>query len=184
MARLVLAGDGPQRLQLEHLAADLGIADTVEFAGVVGDLRALFASAHSFVLASRYEGMSNALLEAMAAGMPCVATRVSGSEDVIIGGQSGLLVPPEDSGALACALMAILMDHELARSLGHEARARVVRVFDQHRVLDEYTQLYSSLVRHGNTRSRWAQGRSRVAPRARSATPRSAASADRVSRSD
>jgi glycosyltransferase involved in cell wall biosynthesis len=145
-ARLILAGVGPPRSQLERLANDLGIADTVEFAGLVGDTRALFATAHGVVLPSRYEGMSNALLEAMAAGMPCVATRVSGSEDVIVDGTSGLLVPPEDPVALASALVAILTDHERASSLGREARARVVRAFDQRLVVDEFIRLYSSLL--------------------------------------
>ena len=150
-ARLVLAGDGAQRTQLELLAAELGIADTIEFAGLVGDPRSLFATAHGFVLPSRYEGMSNALLEAMAAGMPCVATRVSGSEDLIIEDESGLLVPPEDPAALASALVTILTDHQRASSLGREARARVARWFDQRRVLDASIQLYSSLVRYEDT---------------------------------
>jgi glycosyltransferase involved in cell wall biosynthesis len=168
-ARRVLAGDGPQRPQLELLAAELGIADAVEFAGLVGDLQALFAAAHGFVLPSRYEGMPNALLEAMAAGMPCVATRVSGSEDIIIENESGLLVSPEDPAALAGALVTILTDHERASSLGREARARVVRCFDQRRVLDESIRLYSSLVRSGDsgppraTRSRRGARGSRAA---------------------
>jgi glycosyltransferase involved in cell wall biosynthesis len=166
-ARLVLAGDGPQRPQLELLAAELGIADTIEFAGLVGDLRALFAAAHVFVLPSRYEGMPNALLEAMAAGMPCVATRVSGSEDIIIDNESGLLVPPEDPAALASALLAILTDHQRARSLGREARARVVRQFEQRQVLDETIALYTSLVKNGDGRPHQATRRPAVvnAPR-------------------
>jgi glycosyltransferase involved in cell wall biosynthesis len=155
-ARLILAGDGPQRLQLELLAADLGIADAIEFAGVVGDLRELFAAADGFVLPSRYEGMPNALLEAMAAGMPCVATRVSGSEDIIIENESGLLVPPGDPRALASALVTILTERQRASVLGRGARARVVRCFDQRRLLDESIQLYSSLVNDSETRPRRA----------------------------
>jgi glycosyltransferase involved in cell wall biosynthesis len=169
-ARLILAGVGPQRLQLELLAAELGIADAIEFAGLVGDLRALFAAADGFVLPSRYEGMSNALLEAMAAGMPCVATRVSGSEDIIVDNESGLLVPPEDAEALASALVAILTEQERASSLGREARARVVRWFDQRRVLDESIQLYSSLVSNSDTRSRRATRRVGDALRSPNAT--------------
>jgi glycosyltransferase involved in cell wall biosynthesis len=169
-AQLILAGDGPQRLQLELLAAELGIADAIEFAGVVGDLRALFAIADAFVLPSRYEGMSNALLEAMAAGMPCVATRVSGSEDIIVENESGLLVPPEDAEALASALVAILTERERANSLGREARARVVRWFDQRRVLDESIQLYSSLVSTCETSPRRATRRLGDAVRSPSAT--------------
>lgn len=151
-ARLILAGDGPQRPQLECLAANLGIAGTVSFAGLIGDMGKLLADAHVFVLPSRYEGMSNALLEAMAAGLPCVATRVSGSEDAIVDGQSGLLVPPEDPGALASALVAILTDQMLAHALGREARMRVVNAFAQERMLGELSHLYASLVRDGGTR--------------------------------
>jgi glycosyltransferase involved in cell wall biosynthesis len=155
-AQLILAGDGPQRLELELLAAELGIADAIEFAGLVRDLRGLFAAADGFVLPSRYEGMSNALLEAMAAGMPCVATRVSGSEDIIIENESGLLVPPEEPEALASALVTILTEHQRASSLGREARARVVRCFDQRRLLDESIQLYTSLVSQSAARPRRA----------------------------
>jgi glycosyltransferase involved in cell wall biosynthesis len=150
-ARLILAGEGPQRPEFEHLTANLGMADTVAFAGLVSDMRGLLASAHAFALPSRSEGMSNALLEAMAAGLPCVATRVSGSEDAIVEGQSGLLVPPEDPEALARALIAILTDHERARALGREARARILQRFDQRRVLDELIQLYASLAKNSAT---------------------------------
>ena len=151
-ARLILAGDGPQGPQLEHLAANLGISGSVTFAGLVSDMRRLLVDAHVFVLPSRYEGMSNALLEAMAAGLPCVATRVSGSEDAIVDGQSGLLVPPENPEALASALVAVLTNQELAHALGREAHARVVQAFAQERVLDELSHLYSSLARNGGTR--------------------------------
>jgi glycosyltransferase involved in cell wall biosynthesis len=168
-ARLILAGDGPQRLQLEHLAAELGIPDAIEFAGLIGDLRPLFAAADGFVLPSRYEGMPNALLEAMAAGMPCVATRVSGSEDIIIENESGLLVPPEDPQALASALVTILTQPQRASSLGREARARVVRSFDQRRLLDESLRFYSSLVSASDSSQRSATGRLRDAMRSQSA---------------
>jgi glycosyltransferase involved in cell wall biosynthesis len=168
-ARLILAGDGHHRLQLERQATDLGISHSVVFAGLVGDVQALLATAHGFVLPSRYEGMPNALLEAMAAGLPCVATRVSGSEDLVVDGQSGLLVPPEDPEALARALVTILTNHQHARSLGYAARVRVLGAFDQRRVMDELSQLYASLVSKGDTRRRRAHGRSTASRRLRSA---------------
>jgi glycosyltransferase involved in cell wall biosynthesis len=160
-ARLILAGDGEQRVQLELLATDLGISDTVDFAGLVTDTRALLAAARVFALPSRYEGMPNALLEAMAAGLPCVATQVSGSEDAIVDGQSGLLVPPDDPGALASALVALLTNNERAYALGREAQAHVVHAFTQGQMLDDLVQIYSSLVWNGDashlqTRSRLA----------------------------
>lgn len=151
-ARLILAGEGRSRAQLERLATGLGVADTVEFAGLVRDTKSLLAAARVFVLPSRFEGMPNALLEAMAAGLPCVATRVSGSEDIIVDGQSGLLVPPDDPEALASALLTILTDPQRAHALGREARARVIDAFSQDRTLDELIQLYSSLVVNGGAR--------------------------------
>jgi glycosyltransferase involved in cell wall biosynthesis len=150
--RLILAGEGGMRAQFECLAASLGVAETVEFAGLVTDTRSLLAEAHAFVLPSRFEGMPNALLEAMAAGLPCVATRVSGSEDIIVDGQSGLLVPPDDPKALASALLAILTDPERASAMGREARARVSGAFSQDHMLNQLIQLYSSLAGNGDVR--------------------------------
>lgn len=163
-ARLILAGDGPQRQSLERLAADLHISSTVEFAGLVEDVRPLLSAAHGFVLPSRYEGMPNALLEAMAAGLPCVATRVSGTEEIICDGRSGMLVPPEDPETLAEALIVILTDHDRARTLGSEARARVAGAFDHARVMDEFSQLCSVLAGSGTTR-RWRARRRASLPK-------------------
>lgn len=124
-ARLVLAGDGPQRQRLMQMAEALGIADTVEFPGTVEDVPRLFADACLYVQPSRQEGLPNAVLEAMAAGLPVIATRISGHEDVIHDGKTGLLVAPDDANALAAAIERLLSDPGLRDRIGRGARRHV-----------------------------------------------------------
>ncbi len=116
--RLCLAGDGSRRAELERLVAKLGIQESVEFLGTRHDVIQLLQHAWGFVLPSRWEGMPNALLEAMACGLPCIASRVSGSEDIIEQGSNGLLVEPEQPEQLANALRLLVEDTNLARKLG------------------------------------------------------------------
>jgi glycosyltransferase involved in cell wall biosynthesis len=144
-ARLVIAGTGPLRARLESLAAALGIADSVEFVGAQSDMAAWLRRGDIAVLPSRWEGMSNALLEAMACGLPCVATRVSGSEDLIQHGVNGLLVEPDDYRALAEALLCLLRDPELCQRYGRAARATVEERYSLEQVMDVYLRLYHSL---------------------------------------
>lgn len=116
--RLCIAGDGSRRAELERLVAELGVQESVEFLGTRHDIAWLLQNAWAFVLPSRWEGMPNALLEAMACALPCVASRVSGSEDIIEQGSNGLLVEPERPEQLAYALRLLLEDAHLARNLG------------------------------------------------------------------
>lgn len=116
--RLYLAGDGSCWAELERLAMALGVQESVEFLGERHDILQLLHQAWCFVLPSRWEGMPNALLEAMACGLPCIASRVSGSEDIIEQGRNGLLVEPEQPELLAKALRLLIEDTNLARKLG------------------------------------------------------------------
>jgi glycosyltransferase involved in cell wall biosynthesis len=143
--RLCLAGHGAFKPQLERLAGDLGILDSVEFLGLRGDVLELLQQSWGFVLPSRWEGMSNALLEAMACGLPCVATRVSGSEDLITDGVNGLLVPPEQPAAMAEALRRMIEDAALAHRLGAEARATTVRDYQLSAIVGRCLQLCAEL---------------------------------------
>ena len=127
--RLCLAGDGARRVELERLAADLGIQESVEFLGTRHDIPHLLREAWGFVLPSRWEGMPNALLEAMACALPCIATRVSGSEDIIEQGTNGLLVEPEQPEQLAYALRLLVEDINLARQLGWQGYQTVLRYY-------------------------------------------------------
>jgi glycosyltransferase involved in cell wall biosynthesis len=145
-ARLRLVGEGSLRRRLEAMAADLGIAREVEFAGELRDIPELLRRSWGFVLPSRWEGMPNALLEAMACGLPCVATRVSGSEEVISDGVDGLLVEAERPDELAEALRRIIGDDALARRLGGRARATVVEGYRVEVMAERYVALYRRLM--------------------------------------
>ena len=141
-ARLMLAGDGPERPGLMARAKELGIADSVEFLGTVADVPALLAVSSVYVQSSFREGLSNAVLEAMACALPVVATRISGNTDLVEDGQNGLLVEPGDAAALASALRALVQDPARARALGERARASVESRFALPVVLSSLLQAY------------------------------------------
>lgn len=124
-ARFVIAGDGELRDELLCNAREAGISRAVDFLGFWKDLREVYAAADVVVLCSDDEGSPIALIEAMAAGKPVVATRVGGVPDVIVDGVSGVLVPPRDPQSLADALLALIADPTRAAALGAAARARV-----------------------------------------------------------
>jgi glycosyltransferase involved in cell wall biosynthesis len=140
---LDIAGDGPDRAALERMAAELGLAARVRFHGWVArdDVPALFASAAAFVLASRIEGMPNVVLEAMASSRAVVATRVSGCEELIEDGVSGLLVEVEDVTQLTAALRRVLTEPALRDRLGIAARHRVESEFTWTRAAQAYLEL-------------------------------------------
>ncbi|MBZ0271943.1 glycosyltransferase [bacterium] len=118
--RVTCAGDGPDADILRTLADELGVAPLVEFAGWRDDVPALIANADLFVLPSRAEGQPFALLEALAAGVPVIATNVSGIPAALDGGRLGALVPPDDASALAAAIANFARDPEpLRRAASH-----------------------------------------------------------------
>ena len=147
MPRLCIVGDGRFRLQMERIVAELGIVDSVEFLGLRTDIVDLLQPSWGFVLPSRWEGMPNALLEAMACGLPCVATRVSGSEDIISDGVNGLLVEPEQPAQMAQALRRIIEDVDLGQKLGQAGRATVVREYQVHTIVEQCLELYGDLLK-------------------------------------
>ena len=148
--RLRLVGDGVLMRQVERIAAKLDIQDSVEFLGLRRDVVDLLQRSWAFVLPSRWEGMPNALLEAMACGLPCAATRVSGSEDLISDGVNGLLVEPEQPAEMALALRRIVENSDLAQRLGKEAHATVVRDYQLATIVDQCLELYRRLLTKGN----------------------------------
>jgi len=125
--RLLLVGDGPLRDSLLALAEALGVADSVVFHGASTHVEQQLAEADIGVLASRFEGLSNTLLECMAAGLPMIATRISGSEDFVETGRNGWLCAPDSVDSLCDALLAALsLSAETRRQLGEQARADVM----------------------------------------------------------
>ncbi len=144
--KLRLVGTGRLRSQLERIAAELNIEDSVEFLGLRSDVVDLLQQSWGFVLPSRNEGMPNALLEAMACGLPCIATRVSGSEDIIADGLNGILVESEQPAQMAYALRRIIEDTEFAQCLGHEGRATVVHEYQLVHIVERCLDLYRWLL--------------------------------------
>jgi glycosyltransferase involved in cell wall biosynthesis len=124
--RVLLVGDGPQRPALEELAGRLGVLREVVFLGARTDVPQILADADGFVLSSDYEGTSLAILEAMAASLPIVATDVGANSSVVGDGVAGFIVPPQEPGALADAMLRLLRDREAARAMGKRGR-EVVR---------------------------------------------------------
>ena len=143
---LLVIGDGPQRAQLESLAQRLGIADRVYFLGNRTDVPRLLQAMDVFVLPSEWEGMPNAALEAMATGLPVVATAVGGTPEVVVDGVTGLLVPPRNSEALAQAIAQLLADPELRRRMGQAGRERVEQLFSVEQMVRKTEALYEELL--------------------------------------
>src|SRR5262249_25564180 len=116
--RLEIAGDGPRLPDLRRMADELGLEHRVRFLVEVHDVAALLAQARLFVQSSVSEGISLTLLEAMARGLPVAATRVGGNPEVVLDGETGLLVPPRDPAALAAAMLHLLRHPDQSRRMG------------------------------------------------------------------
>jgi L-malate glycosyltransferase len=140
--RFQIVGDGPRRQALESLAASMGLQQHVEFLGHREDVAALLAGADLFVLPSRSEAFPNGAIEAMAAGLPVVAGAVGGLLDLVEHGRTGLLVPPEDAGALAAAVRDVLSDGALAARLADAARAEARARYSFDRMVGAFEDLY------------------------------------------
>lgn len=122
-----IAGDGPQLPALQSLAKEFGIEDRVHFLGWQSreQLMKCYGQANLFLFPSRHEGMPNALLEAMASGLPAVASCIAGNEELVVGGETGYLVPSEDVEALRAALKQLLRDPALRERMGRASRQHV-----------------------------------------------------------
>ncbi len=149
-ASLVVVGDGPLRSELVATAARLGLASHVQMLGDRADIEDILAAVDVFVLPSRTEGMSNALLEAMAMALPVVATAVGGTPEVIAEGESGLLVPPDDPSAMAAATARLLDDRPSAARLGAAARQAVEERFGARSMVRRLEAVYAAVANSGD----------------------------------
>ncbi len=145
-ATFSIAGEGPLRPALERLARELDLGRRLIFAGPVADVPAFLAGLDIAVLCSRSEGMSNALLEYMAAGKAIVATAVGGNLQLIDPGTHGLLVPPGDPTRLAGAILRVLADPGLAARLGEAARCRVRERYSRQVMVRRFETFYQDLM--------------------------------------
>ena len=143
--RLVVAGDGERRGELERLSAELGLREVVTFLGYVPDSSRVAAGTDIAILASDNEGTPVALIEAAAAGRPAVATAVGGVPEVVVPG-AGLLAPRADYPALAAALIRLACDTPLRTRMGARAREHVLRQFSIERLLSDIADLYEELL--------------------------------------
>ncbi len=142
---VVVAGDGPLRDELAALAARLGIAERVRFLGNREDVRAVLAALDAFVLPSLTEGMSNALLEAMAMALPVIATDVGGNPEVIGDAMTGMLIPADQPEAMANAIAQLLGDPERQRRLGAAARRRVEERYGARAMVRQLESIYAAV---------------------------------------
>jgi glycosyltransferase involved in cell wall biosynthesis len=147
-AHLLLVGDGPDRAALVARAGSLGIHDRVTFLGRQEDVYRFFAASDLFVLPSRLEGVSNALLEAMSQGLPVVAAddALGGNRSVISHKQDGLLVPMENTDLLAQSLLSLLKDPRWRTEMGKRARQKTEEAFSVRAVTQRYLEVYRELV--------------------------------------
>lgn len=141
----VFAGDGDLEMQLRERAVQLGILDDVVFLGHTTDVPQWLALAQAFVLPSLYEGLPLALLEAIAAGLPCIATAVDGNLEVLRHGENGLLCPSADAASLSQALVTLLDNAALRTELGKQAQADYWNYWTFTRTWQNYESLYLQL---------------------------------------
>jgi sugar transferase (PEP-CTERM/EpsH1 system associated) len=142
---LLVSGDGPLHATLQARVRDLGIEHSVRFLGHRQDVEVVLAALDVFVLSSVSEGLSNTILEAMASGLPVVATRVGGAEELVVDGETGLLVEPGLPRKMAEALQLLLTNESKRRTMGAAARGRVETEFALTTMIDRYEALYMDL---------------------------------------
>ncbi|OGW25945.1 MAG: hypothetical protein A2X59_12325 [Nitrospirae bacterium GWC2_42_7] len=143
--KLLLLGKGPLKDRLKDKADSLNISDKVCFKGNVTNVHEFLNSADIFVFPSFREGMPNSLLEAMACGLPVIASRIGGIVDIVEDNKSAILFDPGDVSGLASAIIKLLNNDEIRQALGAEARKRIEGGFSIDRVADEYIKLYEKL---------------------------------------
>jgi glycosyltransferase involved in cell wall biosynthesis len=137
-----LVGEGTRREELERMAHQLGLGEAIHFLGSRGDVAAILARGTFGVLCSRQEGLSNAVMEGMAAGLPMVVTDAGGNAELVKDGERGYVVPPQQPEALAQAMLRVLADPERARRMGAAARRFVEQELTLQQMIDAHDRLY------------------------------------------
>lgn len=153
-ARLIIAGEGEERPRLEKLISDLGMGDLISLLGGRLDVPELLAASDAFVLSSHWEGNPLVLLEAMAACLPAVVTRVGMVPTMAVNGETAIIVDPKRPEALAEAMLRLMELGEKSRSMGEAGRARLELYYDFHRMQREVEMFYDELTADGK-RNHW-----------------------------
>ncbi|MFU2485969.1 TIGR03088 family PEP-CTERM/XrtA system glycosyltransferase [Thauera sp. WH-1] len=146
--RLIIAGDGPLRAELEAEIRHAGVGDVVWLAGERKDVPEVMRALDLFALPSQAEGISNTILEAMACGLPVVATAVGGNPELVAAGETGALVPAQDPHRMAEALLCYASDAALRKKHGAAGRQRVEHHFSLDAMVARYTAMYDQLLQH------------------------------------
>lgn len=144
-AHLALVGEGTEEAKLRDMTAELGLTNNVTFTGPTRDVPRALAAMDIFVLSTHSEGMSNAIIEAMAAGLPVVASDVGGNAECVANGVTGFIVPHEDVDALAARLTELLCDTAESAAFGEAGRQRVAELFDVEAMVRRTAELYRAL---------------------------------------
>jgi len=157
-SQLAIAGDGPLQVKLQQLTMGLHLGNRVRFLGFVPDVLRWLQAADGLVLSSRWEGLPLAVLEASACGLPVVATDVSGTREVVLSGQTGLLSPAGDAKALSASMMQIMqMDSSERARMGRRGRELVAEKFGIESALDRWEALYGDLLQQNPVSRRCAR---------------------------
>jgi glycosyltransferase involved in cell wall biosynthesis len=143
---LLILGEGPHRPRLEKFRDQVRIRDKVHFLGHRDDVPDLLPHFDVLLSTSGYEGQSNSILEAMAAGVPVVASDIPGTQDLVVHGQTGYLAPVGDRAGFARYVNRLLDDRDLARTIGEAARCRATEEFSVERMVARYADLYRTLL--------------------------------------
>ncbi len=152
-AKFVLVGDGELRHDLEQQVANAGLSDSVSFLGFRRDVRELLRTFDVFVLPSLYEGLPNVILEAMATGLPVVATAVDGTVELVDDGVTGFLVRPKEPAPLAHRISELLGNDELRHAYGAAGRKKVEEEYSLSQQVVNFQNLYESFARNGSAKN-------------------------------
>jgi len=145
-ARLLLLGDGPESTALQVLADELDLGQTLTFCGAQPDVLPYFQAADLFALPSVSEGLSNALLEAMSAGLPCIVSNIGGNVDLIVDGENGLLFEAGNTEQLTDALLRLYTNGTERQEFGQKARKTIEATYSMEKVAKKYVELYRRLI--------------------------------------
>lgn len=143
--RLLIVGDGPDKAKLQAIASELGLKARVLWLGAQPEVERLLAAMDLFVHTADFEGMPNALMEAMAMGLPVIASQIDGARELIHDGLDGYLVPPGDAAMFSDRIRTVMNDPDLARRLGENAHASVLAAFGLPQMVHAYHTLLQSL---------------------------------------
>lgn len=154
--RVVVVGSGPEESVLRAASADFGLEDTVRFAGFRRDVPRLLPAFDIFTLTSHAEGLPRAVMEAMAAGLPCVVTDVGGNAEAVLHGTTGLVTPPGEPAPFLDALRSLLHDSGMRLAMGSASRSRAHVQFAPERMARAYDRLYSELLELARNQAGWS----------------------------